>query len=210
LLSGVRWSQQKHNVAFLTPIDAANGEYRLRWFTPTVEVILCGHATLASAHALFTEAKVSCAQLRFHTLSGVITVTRTATGLLRMEFPAGAPIDVGDKFDSDLRKQLCDALKLEGGATSVVNLAHCGKTRKLLLETNSLANVRGVAPSGTSLLAITWPPHLDIRGVIVTARTPDTEFDFQSRYFAPWVSDHANRRTSHARVVNRLALTRTR
>ena len=68
--------------------DAAGGRYHLRWFTPTVEVDLCGHATLASAHVLFTHLAPSLNEVRFETRSGELTVTREESGRLQMDFPA--------------------------------------------------------------------------------------------------------------------------
>ena len=82
--------------AFVRPLaggDAA-GEYSLRWFTPTNEVPLCGHATLASAHALFNHASRGALlprMLRFSTLSGCLTVERLADGDLCMVLPLNAP-----------------------------------------------------------------------------------------------------------------------
>ncbi len=72
----------------------ASGEYSLRWFTPTNEVPLCGHATLASAHALFSHASRGALLprlLRFHTLSGQLTVERLPDGDLCMVLPLNAP-----------------------------------------------------------------------------------------------------------------------
>ena len=73
--------------AFVRAVDADKGVYNLRWFTPTVEVNLCGHATLATAHALFAERQVNVPQLRFQTLSGELIVQRLDDGQLQMTFP---------------------------------------------------------------------------------------------------------------------------
>ena len=71
--------------AFLVPVD---GGWNLRWFTPTVEVDLCGHATLASAYHLFTDHGVAEDELRFDTRSGWLTATRRADGWIELDFPA--------------------------------------------------------------------------------------------------------------------------
>src|SRR6185295_9770863 len=71
--------------AFLQPRTA--GEFDLRWFTPTVEVDLCGHATLASAHVLWESGRFGADALRFHTRSGVLTATRR-DGWIDLDFPA--------------------------------------------------------------------------------------------------------------------------
>src|SRR3954469_18510093 len=81
-----------------------NGEhdFDLRWFTPTTEVDLCGHATLASAHALWETGQApSTSPLRFHARSGVLTCTRTPGGLIRMDFPATPTTPAPDALDAD-------------------------------------------------------------------------------------------------------------
>ena len=83
--------------AFVRPIGGgdASGEYSLRWFTPTNEVPLCGHATLASAHALFSHPSRSASLprvLRFNTLSGQLTVERLPDGDLCMVLPLNTPV----------------------------------------------------------------------------------------------------------------------
>ena len=75
--------------AFVVPHEGSNGEWDLRWFTPTIEVELCGHATLASAHVLGGDA-------RFHTRSGLLTTTRLADGRISMDFPAH-PVEPADE-----------------------------------------------------------------------------------------------------------------
>jgi PhzF family phenazine biosynthesis protein len=74
------------DTAFVVRERSAEADYRLRWFTPTVEVDLCGHATLASAHCLFEDGEP--APIRFVTRSGVVTVSLRSDGLLAMDFPA--------------------------------------------------------------------------------------------------------------------------
>src|SRR5215217_3729147 len=79
--------------AFLHPEE---GGYRLRWFTPAVEVALCGHATLASAHVLWTEGLAEPGlQLRFDTASGPLAARRDGDGVIWLDFPAtpAAPVD---------------------------------------------------------------------------------------------------------------------
>jgi len=92
--------------AFLYQDD---GDYRLRWFTPEVEVDLCGHATLASAHILYETGALSDGQsARFHTASGLLTVQRNDDGSFTMDFPATPPEEtkpppgLGDVFGIEL------------------------------------------------------------------------------------------------------------
>jgi PhzF family phenazine biosynthesis protein len=140
--------------------------FELRWFTPKVEVDLCGHATLASAHALWTAGIAPIAgPIRFHTRSGVLTATRDGE-LIRLDFPATPAVKC------DPPPALLDALGVEP--------VFVGKTifdKFLVVE--SADTIRSLRPSFRQLAEI---PN---RGVIVTSRSDDPRFDFISRYFAP-------------------------
>ena len=138
--------------------------FDLRWFTPAVEVALCGHATLASAHALWEEGILGPAeQARFHTLSGLLTAGR-AGDWIEMDFPAKleapAPAPEG----------LVEAL----GVAPI----YIGKNAfDYLVELDSEQTVRSLKPNFSLL------EKLPVRGVIVTSRGKD--HDFISRFFAP-------------------------
>ncbi len=145
--------------------EGADG-FQLRWFTPAVEVDLCGHATLASAHVLWEAGRLKPEQpARFQTRSGLLTVTRTETGI-SMDFPA-KPIE-----PATAPPELARALG--------VALQEVGKNgMDFLVRVESEAVLRGLKPD-FALLA-----HLPVRGVIVTSRATTTGFDFVSRFFAP-------------------------
>jgi PhzF family phenazine biosynthesis protein len=150
--------------AFLYP---DNDGYRLRWFTPTVEVDLCGHATLASAHVLYeTGALPQEKQARFHTRSGLLTADND-NGWIRLDFPAKDPVkaEAPPMFDK----------ALGGVATKFI-----GKNVfDYIVEVESADVVRNLKPN-LSMLEI-----VEARGVIVTARSDDERYDFVSRFFAP-------------------------
>ena len=149
--------------AFLVRVGAG---YDLRWFTPSVEVALCGHATLASAHVLWEEGHLAAAQqARFHTKSGLLTGDR-AGNWIELDFPVKreetAPAPAG----------LAEAL---GVAPKYV-----GRNQfDYLVEIDGEAAVRRLAPNHTALAA------LPMRGVIVTSRADSPGYDFVSRFFAP-------------------------
>ncbi|HEY1375821.1 MAG TPA: PhzF family phenazine biosynthesis protein [Gemmataceae bacterium] len=149
--------------AFLAP--EADG-FRLRWFTPAVEVDLCGHATLASAHVLWETGRLPAGEpARFHTRSGQLTATR-AGGDIVLDFPA-VPVEPCPPPDG-----LTDAL----GATP----RGVGRNRMdVLVELDSESAVRRLRPDFGRLTAV------PVRGVIVTAPSADPAFDFVSRFFAP-------------------------
>jgi PhzF family phenazine biosynthesis protein len=150
--------------AFLTP---RNGEFALRWLTPAVEVDLCGHATLASAHVLWEDGHLPPGkQARFHTRSGLLTADQRGDWI-ELDFPAklAEPADP----PPDLLRSL-----------GVEKAAFVGKNAfDYLVEVDSEQTLRALAPDHSSLRKI------PVRGVIVTARPESGEFDFLSRFFAP-------------------------
>lgn len=149
--------------AFLSRRD---GDYDLRWFTPTVEVPLCGHATLASAHVLWEEGHLKPeAQARFHTKSGLLTAERRSDWI-EMDFPALGEVPVSAP------PGLVEAL----GAQA----QYVGRNKlDYLVELASETAVRELRPDYTHLRQI------PVRGVIVTSRASSAGLDFVSRFFAP-------------------------
>lgn len=159
--------------AFLSPRardgEAAGGAFDLRWFTPTVEVDLCGHATLASAHALWTTGRLAADRpARFHTRSGWLAAHPHERGIA-LDFPATAPVSCEPP----------DGLAHALGTA----LTYVGKSRfDYLVELAEPAAVRALAPDHSAL------KQLPVRGIIVTAASDDERFDFVSRFFAPGVN----------------------
>lgn len=147
--------------AFLVP---QGSDYRIRWFTPTVEVPLCGHATLASAAVVMERLEPGREQVRFHSASGPLTVRHLGSGYV-MDFPARtcSAVQAPPELDAAL------------GATAL-EVAWDGFN--FLARLDSAATVRNLSPD---LSAITV---LQCAGVIVTA-PGDEGWDFVSRYFAP-------------------------
>ncbi len=164
-----RWMQQVaaemnlSETAFLVKLPDGWG---LRWFTPTTEVDLCGHATLASAHALWELRQLGQDELaRFHTKSGLLTAANKGDWI-EMDFPA-EPANAC-AFPTGLARALG------------ISMSWVGMNRlDYLVELESEKGLRGLAPDFGELAA------LEARGVIVTAPTTDVRYDFVSRYFAP-------------------------
>jgi PhzF family phenazine biosynthesis protein len=150
--------------AFLVP---RNGEYDLRWFTPTIEMDLCGHATLASAHVLWEEGHLSTTkQARFHTKSGLLTADRHAEWI-ELDFPSTPPQQASPPAG------LAQAL---GAAPQFV-----GRSKfDYFVELADEATIRGLDPDLNAI------GRIDARGVVVTSRAePHRGYDFVSRFFAP-------------------------
>lgn len=156
------------DTGFVIREELPDADFRLRWFTPTVEVNLCGHATLASAHCLFEDGTEG--PIRFATRSGVLTVDRRADGSLAMDFPVWASTEV------EARGAVSDALgapvewtgRTDNGAFLLALMADEGSVRDLNPD---LAAVSVLEASV---------------GVIPTAPAdPGRAYDFVSRVFAP-------------------------
>lgn len=140
--------------------------FDLRWFTPTVEVDLCGHATLASAHVLWEAGRLGKNdQARFHTHSGLLTAIRKGEWI-ELDFPAEPAEPVVSP------PELIQALG--------VSPSYTGKNRlDYLVELRSEEEVKKLAPNIPLLRQMT------MRGIIVTSQAKSGDFDFVSRYFAP-------------------------
>ena len=152
--------------AFLHP---GSDGYDLRWFTPGAEVDLCGHATLASAHVLWSEGFLSPGkQARFQTRSGLLTALQLSDGWIELEFPQTpeeeAPAPAG----------LIEALG--------VKPLYVGRSRfDYLIEVYSEETVRLLKPDFARM------KEVKTRGVMVTSRADSPDLDFVSRFFAPSV-----------------------
>ncbi len=154
--------------------DAAKGagHYALRWFTPTVEVPLCGHATLASAHVVLTHLAPQLPRVEFSTKSGILTVERADSGYLAMALPAyrADPHPEGEDF----REALDEALGIEPREVFKANYALAVfATVDEIMEAESDGAVADVLE------------EFEEDGIILTAAGADTGFDFVSRFFVP-------------------------
>jgi PhzF family phenazine biosynthesis protein len=162
-LSRVAREMNQSETAFIVPI--ANG-FDLRWYTPLIEVDLCGHATLAAAHVLWSaRAAEETEPIQFSTRSGLL-VARRAGELIELDFPL-------------LRE---DATQPPAGLAESLGVkpVYVGKSRHdLVVQVATEAEVRAARPNFEHLAEIA------IRGVILTAKSDDPAFDFISRFFAP-------------------------
>jgi PhzF family phenazine biosynthesis protein len=163
-----RWLQavaREMNLSETAFLVKQSGHFDLRWFTPAVEVDLCGHATLASAHFLWQQGRAPGDEIRFSTRSGILKALRHGNDI-ELDFPLkpeeAAPAPPG----------LLEALG--------VSARYVGKNQfDYLVEVESEAALRGIAPDFKRLAKV------PVRGTIVTSRSSDPRFDFVSRFFAP-------------------------
>lgn len=136
--------------------------YGLRWFTPSFEIDLCGHATLATAFVLFDQLGAKEDVLRFHSKSGLLTVARDGDRLV-LDFPSRPPVA------ADAPEGLFEAIGLEPKEVL--------RSRDYFLVYENEADILGIAPDFNAL------GKIRTHAVIVTA--PGTDSDFVSRFFAP-------------------------
>ncbi len=167
----VAWMQdvaQEMNLSETAFLKEKEDGYDLLWFTPAVEVELCGHATLASAHALWEGGYLEpYEQARFHTKSGLLTAVQK-DGWIEMNFPA----EPEARVPAPLR--LAEALG--------VGFLYVGKNRfDYLVEVDSEETLVNIRPDFALLNTI------PTRGVMVTCPSSSREYDFASRFFAPQV-----------------------
>ena len=154
------------NVAETAFLQRRADGFDLRWFTPAVEVDLCGHATLASAHVLWETGQLAVTEVaRFHTRSGLLTATRRGEWI-DLDFPL-TPVTAIDPPPG-----LGEAL----GVTPL----YLGRSQfDVLVQVESESIVRDLQPDLRLLAGV------DARGVIVTSRAAASDHDFVSRFFAP-------------------------
>jgi PhzF family phenazine biosynthesis protein len=179
--------------AFVHPLDdrpwSVARTFSLRWFTPTTEVRLCGHATLATAAVLFREVEVETAEVQFETRSGTLLAQMTDQGIA-LDFPADPPHSYPPPAG------VLEALGIEDD--DIETVAYAPKTHNLLIHLKSAALVRNLTPDFVTLGALTTAA--DLHGPIVTAPGAPP-YDFVSRYFAPGVGIDEDPVTGSAHTV---------
>jgi PhzF family phenazine biosynthesis protein len=186
LLDGDRWPDEEwmrqvarelnlSETAFAHPLPGHDhADWALRWFTPVVEDDLCGHATLATAHALAAAGRLDTpGVVRFATRSGVLPVHLARDGAITLDFPAATVDDV------------VAPPGLSGALGVAVGQTHgTGALRDLLVVLPDESTVRGLRPDLGALAEVTRREHL--RGITVTAPAePGRGYDFVSRFFSP-------------------------
>ena len=150
-------------VFFVPSIKSSEADFEIRWFTPQIEINLCGHATLASAYVVFNYLNFNKPEIKFNSQSGILKITREDQ-LIKMNFPSWKP----DEFN-DPPVNLKDAL---GG----VDIKGIYKNRDLLVELADQDAVQNCIPDFSLIKKSGYK-------IIITS--PGKEVDFVSRFFAP-------------------------
>jgi PhzF family phenazine biosynthesis protein len=163
LMQSMAMENNLSDTAFFVPSDKADADYDIRWFTPVLEINLCGHATLAAAYILFNRLQHITATIKFSSKSGFLTVTKKSDKF-EMEFPSWKPQQI--EYDPVLLKKMLGDVIIRGTF----------KNRDLIVELESEEAVRACDPD-LSLLKKSGEK------LIITA--PGKDVDFVSRFFAP-------------------------
>lgn len=148
---------------FFVPSEKKEADYDIRWFTPAVEINLCGHATLASAYVIFNILEDKKKKVVFSSKSGLLTA-RKKKDMIEMDFPSWKPERLNN-YPSGLKEAL--------GVDEIVGVY---KNRDLLVELNKEEDVKNAKPDFTALKRL---------GEMVLITAPGKEVDFVSRFFAP-------------------------
>jgi PhzF family phenazine biosynthesis protein len=154
----------QHNLSETAYIIPQEGEFAIRWFTPTVEVDLCGHATLASAHIFFTKLGYPSDKIRFHSRSGPLDAHRGTGGRITLDFPAYDPVEV-------------DPLPAIETGLKTKPLAVYQSVFDYMAVFRDQQTIEDLSPDFGVLASI------PVRGLIATA--PGRQSDFVSRCFFP-------------------------
>ena len=158
--------------AFFIPLQGEEADFHLRWFTPTFEIDLCGHATLATAHVLWQERGFAGTEITFRSQSGPLKVRREADGRLVLDFPSRPPRALPPAEHPQVLMQALGP----GAATPLAVLA----ARDLVVEFAHADEVLALKPDFVALI------ELGYIGLVATA-PGSGEVDFVSRFFAPEV-----------------------
>lgn len=191
ILQSVAAEMNLSETAFLSPLEQKplkdSSIFSLRWFTPKVEVPLCGHATLATAAVLFYDIGISINEITFETKSGKLIAKRDKNGIL-LNFPIDALIPINPS----------QALLKAIGIADFRDLCYAKRTKQLLIHLSDEEAVKNLRPNFE--LMYSTATNENICGVIVTSQGHQP-YDFVSRYFAPWVGVNEDPVTGSAHTI---------
>lgn len=212
ILQSVAAEMNLSETAFLYPLEQKplkeSSIFSLRWFTPKVEVPLCGHATLATAAVLFYDIGISTNEITFETKSGKLIAKRDKNGIL-LNFPIDVliPINpsqallkaIGIAEFRDISSATENRVGRNFTSKSMLqSISYAKRTKQLLIHLSSEEAVKNLRPNFE--LMCSTDTNENICGVIVTSRGHHP-YDFVSRYFAPWVGVNEDPVTGSAHTI---------
>jgi PhzF family phenazine biosynthesis protein len=191
VLQSIASEMNLSETAFLHPLEKKTlkktSTFSLRWFTPKVEVSLCGHATLATAAVLFCDIKTLKDEIMFKTKSGDLSARKEMKGIC-LDFPTDEPVKIDPPQD----------LIRACGVTRFKSAAFGRKTKKLLIHLFHEEDVKNLKPNYERMKST--KAKEETKGVIVTA-SAKPPYDFVSRFFAPWIGINEDPVTGAAHTI---------
>lgn len=176
LMKNIAQEMNLSETAFVKPLknsNIGNGNlFSLKWFTPEVEVDLCGHATIATSKVLFDEFNIKEQYIKYETKSGLLTAKKKDEKI-SLDFP------IDKALDFNLTQDILDAMGIRSYSKAIIG----EKTRKLVIEVKDKENIINLKPNFEILKSLKFKS--DVKGIGVTCRGNE-KYDFISRYFNPW------------------------
>ncbi len=176
LMKNIAQEMNLSETAFVKPLKNSNigkgNLFSLRWFTPEVEVDLCGHATIATSKVLFDEFNIKEQYIKYETKSGLLT-SKKKDEKISLDFP------IDKALDFNLTQDILDAMGIRSYSKAIIG----EKTRKLVIEVKDKENIINLKPNFEILKSLKFKS--DVKGIGVTCRGNE-KYDFISRYFNPW------------------------
>lgn len=168
ILQKIAMENNLSETAFFIPSTQDNVDFDIRFLTPTMEIDLCGHATLASAFTLFNHLNISKETIRLSSHAGILTVTKSKTGYT-LNFPVWSA--EAEKYTA---QQIEDVLGVK-----VLETHQSAKIFAILENEDAVKNYK---PDISKINALT-----DVMGIVITAKSNEDDIDFTSRLFAPQI-----------------------
>lgn len=176
LMKNIAQEMNLSETAFVKPLKNSNigkgNLFSLRWFTPEVELDLCGHATIATSKVLFDEFNIKEQYIKYETKSGLLTAKKKDEKI-SLDFP------IDKALDFNLTQDILDAMGIRSYSKAIIG----EKTRKLVIEVKDKENIINLKPNFEILKSLKFKS--DVKGIGVTCRGNE-KYDFISRYFNPW------------------------
>lgn len=176
LMKNIAQEMNLSETAFVKQLKNSNigkgNLFSLRWFTPEVEVNLCGHATIATSKVLFDEFNIKEQYIKYETKSGLLTAKKKDEKI-SLDFP------IDKALDFNLTQDILDAMGIRSYSKAIIG----EKTRKLVIEVKDKENIINLKPNFEILKSLKFKS--DVKGIGVTCRGNE-KYDFISRYFNPW------------------------
>ncbi|MBS6500570.1 MAG: PhzF family phenazine biosynthesis protein [Clostridium sp.] len=176
LMKNIAQEMNLSETAFVKPLKNSNigkgNLFSLRWFTPEVEVDLCGHATIATSKVLFDEFNIKEQHIKYETKSGLLTAKKEDEKI-SLDFPIDNPLYF------NLTQDILDAMGIRSYSKAIIG----EKTRKIVIEVKDKEDVINLKANFEMLKSLKFKSN--VKGIGVTCRGNE-KYDFISRYFNPW------------------------